>query len=102
MNKKTKYGSEARQCMLSGVKKIVDAIRVTLGPSGRNVIIAQSMVVDYGVHSLPIRVTKDGVSVANSFDIDDPFEKPGVLLVKEACQKTVDDAGDGTTTCAVL
>lgn len=102
MNKKTKYGADARQNILAGVKKIVDAIKVTLGPMGRNVVIAQSMVVDYGVHSLPIRVTKDGVSVAHAFDIDDPFEKPGVLLVKEACQKTVDQCGDGTTTCAVL
>jgi len=102
MNKKTKYGSEARKNILSGVNKIVAAIKPTLGPMGRNVCISQSMVVDYGVHSLPISITKDGVTVARAFDLDDPFEKPGVLLVKEACQKTVDEAGDGTTTCAVL
>lgn len=102
MNKKTLYGSEARAKILEGVKKIVAAISPTLGPSGRNICISQSIVVDYGVHSLPVHITKDGVTVARAFDLDEPMEKPGVLLVKEACQKTVDQAGDGTTTCAVL
>lgn len=103
MNRKTLYGTEARNAVLNGVRKIVDAVKVTLGPQGRNVLISQSMIVDYGVHNLPIRVTKDGVSVAQAFELaDEPFEKAGVLMVKEAAQKTVDQAGDGTTTCCVL
>lgn len=102
MNKKTLYGTEARAKILEGIKKISAAVKCTLGPLGRNVMISQSMVVDYGVHSLPIMVTKDGYRTATCFDLDDPFEKGGVLLVKEACQKTVDQAGDGTTTTAVL
>jgi chaperonin GroEL len=102
MNKKTLYGTEARAKILDGIKKISAAVKCTLGPLGRNVMISQSMIVDYGVHSLPIMVTKDGYRTAICFDLDDPFEKGGVLLVKEACQKTVDQAGDGTTTTAVL
>lgn len=102
MRKVTLYGSEARAKVLVGVNKIVDAVAVTLGPLGRNVLISQSMVVDYGVHNLPIRISKDGYTVARDFDLDDPHEKPGVLLVKECCQKTVDQAGDGTTSSAVL
>lgn len=103
MNKKTIYGPEARAKVLEGVQKIVAAVKVTLGPMGRNVLISQSMVVDYGVHSLPIHVTKDGYTVARAFDLfDDPFAKAGVLMIKEAAQKTVDQAGDGTTTCCVL
>ena len=104
MRKHTKYGADARASILEGVRKIVKAIKVTLGPNGRNVVVSQSAVVDYGVRSYPLNITKDGVSVARSFDLADDlfFEKPGVMLVKEACQKTVDQAGDGTTTCAVL
>ncbi len=104
MRKHTKYGAEARQSILEGIKKIVSAVKVTLGPAGRHVVIAQSAIIDYGVRSYPLHVTKDGVTVARSFDLADDlyFEKPGVMLVKEACQKTVDQAGDGTTTCAVL
>lgn len=102
MRKQTKYGKDARASILSGVNKITNAVKVTLGPSGRNVLISQSMVVDYGVHSLPIHVTKDGYNTARAFELDDPFEKAGILLVKEAAQKTVDQAGDGTTTTTVL
>lgn len=102
MRKQTLYGAEARTKIFDGVKKITAAVKVTLGPLGRNVLISQSMVVDYGVHSLPLNVTKDGYRTAIGFDLDDHFEKAGVLLVKEACQKTVDQAGDGTTTTAVL
>lgn len=102
MRKQTLYGAEARNKILEGVKKISSAVKVTLGPMGRNVLISQSMVVDYGVHSLPIHVTKDGYTTTKGFDLDDPFEKAGVLLVKEAAQKTVDEAGDGTSTTVVL
>jgi chaperonin GroEL len=102
MLKETLYGAAARTKILEGVRKITAAIKCTLGPLGRNVMISQSMVIDYGVHNLPIHVTKDGYNTARAFDLKDPFEKAGVLMVKEACQKTVDQAGDGTTTTAVL
>lgn len=103
MLKKTLYGSAARAKVLEGVNKAADAIIITLGPHGRNVLISQSAVVDYGVHALPIRVTKDGHTCAQAFDIDDdPFAKAGVLLVKEAAQKTVDQAGDGTTSTVLF
>lgn len=102
MNKKTLYGKEARDKVLSGVNKISDAVCVTLGPSGRNVMVSQSMVVDYGVHSLPIEISKDGYRVTSRFDLDDPFEKAGVLMAKECAQKSVDQAGDGTTSTIVL
>lgn len=102
MLKKTLYGSEAKEKMLSGIRKIVDAIRVTLGPQGRNVVIAQSAVVDYGVHNLPLHITKDGATVARGFDLEDYFEKVGVMIIKECTMKTVDQAGDGTSSCAIL
>lgn len=103
MNKKTLYGSEARAKILEGVQKISKAVKATLGPLGRNVMISQSMIIDYGVHALPIHVSKDGFTVARSFELnDDPFAQAGVLMVKEAINKTVLEAGDGTTTCCVL
>lgn len=102
MRKQTLYGAEARAKVLEGVKKIADAVVTTLGPMGRNVLISQSAVIDYGVHSLPIHISKDGYTVARAFDLDEPFEKAGILMVKEAAQKTVDQAGDGTTTTVLL
>jgi chaperonin GroEL len=102
MRKQTLYGEQARAAIMEGVKKIASAVKCTLGPSGRNVLISQSMVVDYGVHALPIHITKDGYTTAKAFDLDDPHEKAGVLLIKEAAQKSVDQSGDGTTTTTVL
>jgi chaperonin GroEL len=102
MLKKTLYGADARAKMLAGITKIVDAIRVTLGPQGRNVVVAQSAVVDYGVHNLPLHITKDGATVARGFDLEDYFEKVGVMIIKECTFKTVDQAGDGTSSCAIL
>ena len=102
MLKKTLYGSEARAKMLAGVKKIVDAIRVTLGPQGRNVVLAQSAIIDYDVRSLPLHITKDGATVARGFDCEDYFEKVGVMAIKECTFKTVDQAGDGTSSTAIL
>lgn len=102
MRKQTLYGPEARAKIMEGVKKIAAAVKVTLGPMGRNVLVSQSAVIDYGVHDLPIRVTKDGYSVTRAFELDEPFEKSGVLMVKEAAQKTVDEAGDGTTSTVIL
>lgn len=102
MRKQTLYGKEAREKVMEGVKKIAAAVKVTLGPMGRNVLISQSAVIDYGVHSFPIHVTKDGYTVAKAFDLDEPFEKAGVLMVKEAAQKSVNQAGDGTTSTILL
>ncbi|HEX2608725.1 MAG TPA: molecular chaperone GroEL [Flavisolibacter sp.] len=103
MLKKTKYGSDARLKILEGVRKIAAAVKCTLGPSGRCVLISQSMVVDYGIHNLPIKITKDGYNTTRAFEInDEPFEQAGVLMVKEAAQKTVDMAGDGTTSTVIL
>jgi len=103
MLKKVLYGKEARAKILDGVRKIAAAVKCTLGPQGRCVLISQSMVIDYGVHNLPIHVTKDGYTTTRAFEInDDPFEQAGVLMIKEAAQKSVDQAGDGTTTTVVL
>lgn len=103
MTKKTLYGADARQKILEGVKKISAAVKVTLGPLGRNVIIAQSGIVNgYDVRSLPLHVSKDGYTVTKAFDLDDPFEKVGVLMIKECAQKSVDQSGDGTTTTCIL
>lgn len=103
MTKKTLYGTDARQKILEGVKKISAAVKVTLGPLGRNVIIAQSGIVNgYDVRSLPLHVSKDGYTVTKAFDLDDPFEKVGVLMIKECAQKSVDQSGDGTTTTCIL
>src|SRR6201992_4549144 len=102
MIKKTLYGKEAREKIMDGVRKICAAVKVTLGPNGRLVLISQSAIFDYSVHNLPIHLTKDGYMPARSFDVEDYFEKAGLVLVKEAAQKTVDQAGDGTTTTCVL
>jgi chaperonin GroEL len=102
MNRKTLYGKEAREKLLSGVNKITDAVAVTLGPRGKNVLVALSMEANYTTHSLPLEVTKDGYRVTQRFGLEDHFEKPGVMLVKECCQQTVNQAGDGTTSTAVL
>lgn len=92
--KDLKFGIEARQAMLKGVERIVQAVATTMGPKGRNVIIEQA----YGAP----KITKDGVTVAKSIEFKDPFENLGAQLVRQACNKTNDIAGDGTTTSAVL
>lgn len=102
MVKKALYGSEAREKILEGIRKISKAVKCTLGPQGRLVLISQSTIYDYGVHNLPISLTKDGYRTARGFDVDDFFEKAGVVLVKEAAQKTVDQAGDGTSSTVLL
>lgn len=103
MLKRVLFGSEARAKTLSGINKIADAVVTTLGPSGRCVLISQSMVVDYGIHNLPLFVTKDGYRTTRAFEInDDPFEQAGVLMAKECAQKSVDQSGDGTTTTILL
>lgn len=89
-----KFDSNARESMLTGVKKLTDAVAVTLGPKGRNVIIDR----EYGA---PI-VTKDGVSVAKEVVLSDPFESMGARMVREVAMRTCDNAGDGTTTATIL
>jgi chaperonin GroEL len=89
-----KYDEEARSEILRGVNKLADAVKVTLGPKGRNVVINKS----YGSPT----ITKDGVTVAKELDFKDKFENLGAILVKEVASKTSDLAGDGTTTATVL
>ncbi len=88
------FGDESRQKIVRGIRKLADAVRVTMGPNGRNALIAKS----YGAPT----VTKDGVTVAKEIELDDPWENMGAQLVKEAATKTNDAAGDGTTTATVL
>jgi len=92
--KEIKFGVEGRAAMLRGVDILADAVQVTLGPKGRNAIIAQP----YG----PPKITKDGVTVAKSIDFEDKFEDMGAQLIKSVASKTNDIAGDGTTTATVL
>ncbi|MCP5057233.1 MAG: chaperonin GroEL [bacterium] len=94
MAKEIKFDQEARQKLLSGVNGLANAVRVTLGPKGRNVIIEKS----FGSPT----VTKDGVTVAKEVEFDDRFENMGAQMVKEVASKTSDVAGDGTTTATVL
>src|SRR4051795_9076749 len=92
--KQLSYSDEARQKLLAGVSKLARAVRSTLGPRGRNAVL------DKGWGSPT--VTKDGVTVAEDIELNDPFENMGAQLVKEAASKTSDVAGDGTTTATVL
>lgn len=102
MNKKIAYSDAAREKLLSGVNKTTDAVAVTLGPSGRNVLVGHCVNADYGVHSLPNEVTKDGYRVTRRFDLEDFQEKAGMTAVKECAQKSVDQSGDGTTSTCIL
>ncbi|NLI26196.1 MAG: chaperonin GroEL [Acetobacter sp.] len=92
--KDVKFGGEARQRMLRGVDILADAVKVTLGPKGRNVVLDKS----FGAP----RITKDGVSVAKEIELADKFENMGAQMVREVASKTNDIAGDGTTTATVL
>jgi chaperonin GroEL len=92
--KEVKFSTQARDKMLKGVDTLADAVKVTLGPKGRNVIIDKSF-------GSP-RITKDGVSVAKEIELEDKFENMGAQMVKEVASKTNDIAGDGTTTATVL
>lgn len=94
MAKELKYGLDARKSLEIGVNKLADAVKVTLGPKGRNVILDKS----YGA---PL-ITNDGVSIAKEIELEDKFEDMGAQLVKEVATKTNDVAGDGTTTATVL
>ena len=92
--KEVKFSTDARDRMLKGVNILADAVKVTLGPKGRNVVIEKS----FGAP----RITKDGVSVAKEIELSDKFENMGAQMVKEVASRTNDEAGDGTTTATVL
>ncbi|MCX7934512.1 MAG: chaperonin GroEL, partial [Planctomycetota bacterium] len=92
--KKMKFTSDARDSLKEGVMKIARAVKVTLGPRGRNAVLDKS----WGSPT----VTKDGVTVAEEIELVDKFENMGAKLIKEAADKTSDEAGDGTTTATIL
>jgi chaperonin GroEL len=92
--KEVKFSSDAREKMLRGVDTLANAVKVTLGPKGRNVVLDKS----FGAP----RITKDGVTVAKEIELEDKFENMGAQMVREVAQKTSDRAGDGTTTATVL
>ncbi|MGA8691786.1 MAG: chaperonin GroEL, partial [Methyloceanibacter sp.] len=92
--KEVKFGQDARERMLRGVDVLADAVKVTLGPKGRNVVLEKS----FGAP----RITKDGVTVAKEIELDDKFENMGAQMVREVASKTSDTAGDGTTTATLL
>src|SRR5436305_557599 len=92
--KDVRLGTDARERMLRGIDTLTDAVRVTLGPKGRNVVLDKS----YGAP----RITKDGVTVAKEIELSDKFENMGAQMVREVASKTSTVAGDGTTTATVL
>jgi len=92
--KEVKFGDDARHKMMAGVNVLANAVKVTLGPKGRNVVLEKS----FGSPT----VTKDGVSVAKEIELADKFENMGAQMVKEVASQTSDVAGDGTTTATVL
>ena len=94
MAKDIKFEMEARDLLKKGVDALADAVKITLGPKGRNVIIDKP----YGAP----QITKDGVTVAKEIELEDKFQNMGAQLVKEVASKTNDDAGDGTTTATIL
>ncbi|MCI5133167.1 MAG: molecular chaperone GroEL, partial [Candidatus Electrothrix sp. EH2] len=94
MSKELNYSAKAREKMLCGVNSLANAVKVTLGPKGRNVLIEKSF-------GAPV-ITKDGVTVAKEIELKDKFENMGAQMVKEVASKTSDVAGDGTTTATVL
>src|ERR1700704_36093 len=94
MAKQIVYGEQSRQAILRGVNQLADAVKVTLGPKGRNVVLDKK----FGSPT----VTKDGVTVAKEIELEDPYENMGAQMVREVASKTSDAAGDGTTTATVL
>ena len=94
MSKLISFDEQARRSLEAGMNKLADAVRVTLGPKGRNVVLDKK----WGAPT----ITNDGVSIAKEIELEDPFERIGAELVKEVAKKTDDVAGDGTTTATVL
>src|SRR2546425_6801050 len=94
MAKQITHGEQGRAAILRGVNQLADAVKITLGPKGRNVVLGKS----YGSPT----ITKDGVTVAKEIDLKDPMENMGAQMVREVASRTSDVAGDGTTTATVL
>src|SRR6187397_869696 len=94
MTKLLKFGDEARRALETGVNKLANTVKVTLGPKGRNVVLDKK----WGAPT----ITNDGVTIAKEVELDDPFENMGAQLAKQVATKTNDVAGDGTTTATVL
>src|ERR671937_2714592 len=94
MAKQLAYDADARSALKRGVDKVADAVRITIGPKGRNVVLDKK----FGSPT----ITNDGVTIARDIELEDPFENMGAQLVKEVATKTDDVAGDGTTTAVVL
>ena len=94
MAKQLVFSEDARKAILKGVELLSQAVKVTLGPKGRNAVIEKK----FGSPT----ITKDGVTVAKEIDLDDPYENIGAQLIKEVAEKTSDTAGDGTTTATIL
>ena len=94
MAKQLLFNEDARRRIYQGVRQLTEAVKVTLGPKGRNVVLEKK----FGSPT----ITKDGVTVAKEIDLEDPYENLGAQLVKEVAEKTSDNAGDGTTTATVL
>lgn len=94
MVKEIKFSEDARRSMLAGVDKLANAVKVTLGPKGRNVVLDKKFVA-------PL-ITNDGVTIAKEIELEDPYENMGAKLVAEVANKTNEIAGDGTTTATVL
>src|ERR1035437_4621155 len=92
--KDVRFSTDARERMLRGVDTLNNAVKVTLGPKGRNVVLDKS----YGAP----RITKDGITVAKEIELEDKFDNMGAQMVREVAQKTNDKAGDGTTTATIL
>src|SRR3990170_2839441 len=94
MAKQLKFEEDARRALKRGVDSLADAVKITLGPKGRNVVLDKR----FG----PPTITNDGVTIAREIELEDPFENMGAQLAKEVATKTNDVAGDGTTTAVVL
>src|SRR2546429_202351 len=94
MAKQITHGEQSRAAILRGINQLADAVKITLGPRGRNVVLGKS----YGSPT----ITKDGVTVAKEIDLKDPAENMGAQMVREVASRTSDVAGDGTTTATVL
>src|ERR671929_371609 len=94
MAKQLAYNADARAALKRGVDKVADAVRITIGPKGRNVVLDKK----FGSPT----ITNDGVTIAKEIELEEPFENMGAQLVKEVASKTNDVAGDGTTTATVL
>src|SRR3990170_2072594 len=94
MPKQILFDEEARRALKRGIDQLADAVKITLGPKGRNVVLDKK----WGAPT----ITNDGVTIAKEIDLEDPFENMGAQLVKEVATKTNDIAGDGTTTATVL